>query len=89
MPGDVVTYTLSFQLSEYIGIQALSVTDIIPDGIDYNVDSATVTVPGLGSAPIVAGAAPTRNAVRQALVRRTATLWVHVVGRPLTRPALL
>ncbi|MBK9748928.1 MAG: isopeptide-forming domain-containing fimbrial protein [Chloroflexi bacterium] len=52
VPGDVVTYTLSFQLSEYIGIQALSVTDIIPDGIDYNVDSATVTVPGLGSAPI-------------------------------------
>jgi uncharacterized repeat protein (TIGR01451 family)/fimbrial isopeptide formation D2 family protein len=52
-PGTVVTYTLSFQLSEYIGVQNLTVTDIIPDGIDFNPGSATVTVPGLGSAAIV------------------------------------
>jgi uncharacterized repeat protein (TIGR01451 family)/fimbrial isopeptide formation D2 family protein len=51
-PDTVVNYTLSFQLSEYIGIQTLSVTDIIPDGIDYNVGSAVVNVPGVGSAPI-------------------------------------
>ncbi|MCA0455419.1 MAG: isopeptide-forming domain-containing fimbrial protein [Chloroflexi bacterium] len=49
VPGDIVTYTLSFQLSEYIGVQTLTVTDIIPDGIDFNPNSARVTVPGLGT----------------------------------------
>ncbi|WP_343422604.1 PKD domain-containing protein [Candidatus Flexifilum breve] len=51
-PGDVVSYSLSFQLSEYIGIEDLTVIDIIPDGIDFNPGSATVTVPGVGTAAI-------------------------------------
>lgn len=39
---------------------------------------------GLGSAPIVAGAAQTRNPVRQALVSSTATFWDTVVICALT-----
>ena len=44
---------------------------------------------GLGSAPIVAAAAQTRNSVRQGLVSMTGTFWDTVVGCALTGLALL
>lgn len=43
---------------------------------------------GLGSAPIVAAAAKTRNPVRQALVSSTATFWDTVVICALTGPVI-
>ena len=44
---------------------------------------------GLGSAPIVAAAAQTRNSVRQGLVSMTGTFWDTVVGCALTGIVLL
>ena len=39
---------------------------------------------GMGSAPIVAAAAQTKNAIRQALVSSTATFWDTVVVCAIT-----
>ncbi|HUN09075.1 MAG TPA: isopeptide-forming domain-containing fimbrial protein [Aggregatilineales bacterium] len=75
VPGDVVTYTLSFQLSEYIGVQNLTITDIILDGIDFNMGSGRVTVPGLGTNVPITGANQTITYGAD-----TGTLFFNVTG---------
>jgi large repetitive protein len=37
--GDVITYTLNFQVGDYYGLRNVLVTDVLPDGLDYNGDA--------------------------------------------------
>ncbi|NNK58695.1 MAG: isopeptide-forming domain-containing fimbrial protein [Desulfofustis sp.] len=34
-PGDVVQYTLQFQVSDYFNVGNISITDVLPDGLDF------------------------------------------------------
>ncbi|MCR9278272.1 MAG: OmpA family protein [Pseudomonadaceae bacterium] len=51
-PGGTVTYTLAFQVSEFVdGIDSLSLEDVMPDGLTF-VNSPTVTYNGGGATAI-------------------------------------
>jgi fimbrial isopeptide formation D2 family protein len=41
--GDVLTYTLTVQVGDFYGIRNAVVTDVLPDGIEFNVGSMRVT----------------------------------------------
>jgi AGCS family alanine or glycine:cation symporter len=80
--------TLSLILRSAVGLEAVSggavgaaVAAAARDGIARGLFSNEA---GLGSAPIVAAAAQTRNPVRQALVSATGTFWDTVVICALT-----
>jgi hypothetical protein len=70
-------------LSEYIGVQNLTLSDIIPDGIDFNPGSGRVTVPGVGTNVPITGA-------NQSITygADTGTLFFNVTGapRPVCQP---
>ncbi len=51
IPGDTVTYTLAFQVTDFATVTALSVADGLPDGIDHTPGSFTLNAPGY-SGPI-------------------------------------
>lgn len=52
LPGSTVTYTIDFQVSEFVsGIDRLEVTDILPDGLTY-VSAPTVSYNGSGAVSI-------------------------------------
>jgi len=36
VPGDVLTFILSFEVSEYTSVENMSITDVMPDGLTYN-----------------------------------------------------
>lgn len=61
MPGSTVTYTLAFEVSEFVsGIDSLSLEDVMPDGLTF-VNAPTVTYNGSGAvaiAPTVANNTP-------------------------------
>jgi large repetitive protein len=38
--GDIITYTLNFQVGDYYGLRNVLVTDVLPDGLDYNGDAS-------------------------------------------------
>jgi large repetitive protein len=38
--GDVITYTLNLQVGDYYGLRNVLVTDVLPDGLNYNGDAA-------------------------------------------------
>lgn len=46
VPGDVVTYTLNLQTTEYGTTNALSVHDVMADGVDFTVGSAAISFNG-------------------------------------------
>ena len=46
MPGNTITYTLNLQTTEFGTTNALSVRDVLPDGMDFFVGSATISVNG-------------------------------------------
>jgi large repetitive protein len=46
--GDVITYTLNFQVGDYYGLRNVLVTDVLPDGLDYNSD-ARITLSANGN----------------------------------------
>jgi large repetitive protein len=45
--GDVLTYTLNLQVGDYYGLRNVLVTDVLPDGVNYNGD-ATITLTANG-----------------------------------------
>lgn len=45
VPGDVITFSLAFEVSEYINATNTSITDVMPDGLTYN-GVQTMTVGG-------------------------------------------
>ena len=47
-PDGTVTYTLEFQTTEYGITNALTVLDTLPDGVDFDVNSAQITIGGGG-----------------------------------------
>ena len=48
-PGATVTYTLQFQTTQFGTTSALSVLDTLPDGIDFDVNSASIAFNGGGA----------------------------------------
>ena len=44
-PGDVLRYTISFELSDYYGIGDVVINDLLPDGVRYYENSALGQVP--------------------------------------------
>jgi large repetitive protein len=45
--GDVLTYTLNLQVGDYYGLRNVLVTDVLPDGLDFN-NNATITLTSNG-----------------------------------------
>jgi large repetitive protein len=41
--GDTLTYTLTIQVSDFYGLRGAVVTDVLPDGVDFNVGSMQIT----------------------------------------------
>jgi uncharacterized repeat protein (TIGR01451 family)/fimbrial isopeptide formation D2 family protein len=62
--GTVVTYTINYYTSEYYNIDAITVTDVLPDGQTYNGDAAPAPdlvqndTPGPGQTTIIWDALP-------------------------------
>ena len=61
LPGDIVTFTLNFQISDYFAFQNLSITDVMSDGLHLDLTnfSPTLSINGntysLGASAIGAG----------------------------------
>ncbi len=60
-PGATVTYTLNFQTTQYGNTSALSVLDTLPDGINFDVGSATIAFDGGAAGGITPVYAPGIN----------------------------
>ena len=46
IPGDAITYTIDFQITEFDAIAAATLTDIVPNGISVDYDSYEVVIGG-------------------------------------------
>ncbi len=46
--GDVLTYTLNLQVGDYYGLRNVLVTDVLPDGLDFNANTANITITANG-----------------------------------------
>jgi len=44
-PSEVVTYSLSFAVSEYVSTENITITDVMPDGLTYN-GTSSMTIDG-------------------------------------------
>lgn len=59
IPGDVITFSLAFEVSEYINARNVSITDVMPDGLTYNgVQTMTVGGNSYSISPTVSNNAP-------------------------------
>ncbi|MGB0846809.1 MAG: isopeptide-forming domain-containing fimbrial protein [Thiolinea sp.] len=62
-PGDVVTYTLSFAVSEYAGTENVTITDVMPDGLTFNgITSMSIDGSGIPITPSVSNNTPSGGA---------------------------
>ena len=58
-PGDVITYSLSFSMSEFASAENITITDVMPDGLTYNgISSMTIGGAAVAIIPTVANNTP-------------------------------
>ena len=58
-PGDLITYSLSFAVSEYINAENITITDVMPDGLTYiGVQSMTIEGANYSVTPVVSNGTP-------------------------------
>ncbi|MCU0511413.1 MAG: PKD domain-containing protein, partial [Anaerolineae bacterium] len=55
VPGDTLTYTINFQVTDYNSATQIVVVDIMPDGLSYVVGSGEIAIPGFtgGITPVI------------------------------------
>ena len=59
IPGELITYSLSFAVSEYINADNITITDVMPDGLTYvGVQSMTVEGTTYNITPVVSNDTP-------------------------------
>jgi uncharacterized repeat protein (TIGR01451 family) len=76
IPGDTITYTLNFQISDYLQMDNLVINDLLSDGQHYVANSAILSVSDkTGSLPAVTVPATYVNAVTNAYPCPGATPW--------------